>query len=246
MQALASDETETSEITTLVSADPVLASEILQAANSALFGRPRMVRTLRHAITLLGREYLRPVLFTAALRAYLRGPGRNRLFREWWRHSLASALLSDGLASACGGARGESYTAGLLHDIGRLGLMMAVGSENHANLDSLEREREQLGTDHCEAGKILMQKWGLPRELAEAALRHHDDLATMQLSLESLVCLACALAATLGFRATKQARLSDVEELRLQLPSSFHWARRLDAGTLKDALDRRIQTFALP
>lgn len=246
IQALSSDQVETDELTKLISADPVLASEILQAANSALFGLSRQVRSLRHAIVLVGRDYLRPLLFTAALRAYLKAPGRNRLFRAWWRHSLASALLSDGLAAATRGDRGLSYTAGLLHDIGRLGLMMAAGPENYGAPDALDRERARVGIDHCQAGEILMAKWGLPPDLTAVAARHHGDLRdTVEVEPTGLVSLACRLATALGFWTVKPRGSQEPQDVLDEMPVTWAWVRRLDPQQLKDSLERRVQSYEL-
>lgn len=246
IEALAADRVETGELTQLVSADPALASEILQAANSALFGLAHQVRSLRHAIVLVGRDYLRPLLFTAALRAYLKAPGRNRLFRGWWRHSLATALLADGLAAATRRDRGLSYTAGLLHDIGRLGLMMAAGPENYGTPEGLDRERARVGIDHCQAGEILMAKWGLPADLTAAAARHHGELGeTAQAEPVGLVSLACRLATALGFWTVKPRNSQEPEQILEQLPAAWAWVRRLDPQQLKASLERRVQSYEL-
>jgi HD-like signal output (HDOD) protein len=246
IQALSSDQVETGELTRLVSADPVLASEILQAANSALFGLPRQVTSLRHAIVLVGREYLRPLLFTAALRAYLKAPGRNRLFRAWWRHSLASALLGDGLAAATGRNRGLSYTAGLLHDIGRLGLMMAAGPENYGKPDAPDRERSRLGLDHCQAGEILLVKWGLPAELAAAAAHHHSDYEdTAEAEPPVLISLACRLATSLGFWTVKPRQSCPPDQILGALPTAWAWMRKLDPEQLRESLEQRIHSYEL-
>ncbi len=246
IQVLSSDRIETDELTRLVSADPVLASEILQAANSALFGLARQVRSVRHAIVLVGRDHLRPLLFTAALRAYLKAPGRTRYFRAWWRHSLASALLGDGLAAATNRDRPSSYTAGLLHDIGRLGLMMAAGPENYGSPDALDRERARVGIDHCQAGEILIAKWGLPADLALAAARHHGDFQEAAgAEPAALVCLACRLASALGFHTVKPRSARRAEEVREELAAIWAWTRQLDLEQIKDSLERRIRSYAL-
>ncbi len=250
LDALTREEVETQELVQLASADPVLASEILHAANSALFGLPRRVKALQHAIVLVGRNYLRPLLFTAALRAYLKAPGRSRVFQDWWRHSLAGALLADGLAAACRKSRGEAYTAGLLHDIGRLALMMAVGADQYravaarrAPASVLEREQEQFGIDHCQVGKLLLEKWELPRELAEASAQHHDSFRGER-TLASLIRLACSLAAALGFATEKSNPSPNFEDWRAALPEGLEWAQRLEPEPLRKTLEERINAYS--
>jgi HD-like signal output (HDOD) protein len=250
LDALTREELETSELVGLSSADPVLASEILHAANSALFGLPRRVKTLQHAIVLVGRDYLRPLLFTAALRAYLKAPGRSRVFQEWWRHSLACALLADGLAAACQKSRGEAYTAGLLHDIGRLGLMMAVGADRYravaargAPALALEREQEEFGVDHCQVGKLLLEKWELPPELADASARHHDGFHRGR-ALANLVWMACSLATVVGFSTQKPNQPLSLEEWRAGLPPGLDWTHRLEVDALRKTLEERIGVYS--
>jgi HD-like signal output (HDOD) protein len=250
LDALTREELETSELVGLSSADPVLASEILHAANSALFGLPRRVKTLQHAIVLVGRDYLRPLLFTAALRAYLKAPGRSRVYSEWWRHSLACALLADGLAAAGAKSRGEAYTAGLLHDIGRLGLMMAVGADRYQRVaarrspaGALEREREEFGVDHCLAGKLLLDRWELPQELAEASARHHEAAPCGHETADQ-VRAACSLATTLGFWTHRPPEPPNFEQWRAALPRGWEWTRRLEADPLRKALEQRIGAYS--
>lgn len=250
LDVLTREDAETQELVQLASADPVLATEILHAANSALFGLPRRVKTLQHAIVLVGRNYLRPLLFTAALRAYLKAPGRSRVFQDWWRHSLASALLADGLAAACQKSRGEAYTAGLLHDIGRLGLMMAVGADRYRAVaarrspaSALEREQEEFGVDHCQVGKLLLEKWELPPDLADASARHHDGFHRGH-ALANLIWLACSLAAALGFTTEKPNPSPGFEEWRAALPPGLEWTQRLEPEPLRRSLEERISAFS--
>ena len=105
------------------------------------------------------------------------------LLRRCWSHSLACGMFSQELATACFMKADEAYTAGLLHDIGRLGLLAAYPVE-YANVlnvaveysfDVLHCERELFDIDHSEAGAWLAEQWKLPPELSVIAAHHHEN-----------------------------------------------------------------------
>ncbi len=119
LAALADERTAFKEVARLIALDPVLAGEVLRLANSGLYGRRFEVRSVLQAITMLGTKVLSQVTMTAALWRGL--PRRSAPFvREWWRHSIAAALV------ARQGYRDVSpdfaYTAALLHGVGQLAL----------------------------------------------------------------------------------------------------------------------------
>src|SRR5262249_8287152 len=156
-------------------------------ANSGLCGRGQEVRSILHAIALVGLRRISHVVITAAL---WRGiPNRRSPFiKTWWRHSVATALLAEHASKDL--AIDFGYTAGLLHGIGQLALFEHAG-ETYAQfiedavsheVNLLQAERAAHGVDHAElAGKIL-EVWGLPEALREAVAHHHDLHAGSEVS----------------------------------------------------------------
>jgi putative nucleotidyltransferase with HDIG domain len=158
--------------------------------------------------------------------SYLKAALRIAVLRGCWRHSLACALLSEELANACSMHLDRAYTAGLLHDVGRLGLLVAHPAEysklltvtEQNSLDVLEMERKLFDLDHCQAGRRLMAEWKFPEEFHEIAARHHADPAGGEFNLLALVRLACRLSDTLGFHAVKPAHPWTFQEIQAALP----------------------------
>src|SRR5262249_9358500 len=151
-----------------------------------------------------------------------------RVMRACWQHSLASALLAEQLAEMYGVAPAQAYTAGLMHDVGRLGLLMIDGrryaaalDRHHSNVsECLEAERTLFYIDHCQAGLWLTQKWGLPPEFSRVAGCHHEILPGRPRDLASLACAACLLADAMGYAAVGCGEPFSVAEITAQLPST--------------------------
>ena len=108
------------------------------------------------------------------------GPFSTDLF---WGPSVACALVAEALAKETGHAKpGAAFTAGILHDIGRLVmaqfepatfgqvLYRALQRQKHI----WEAEDEQFGFHHAALGAELARRWNFPTELTTAIAEHHD------------------------------------------------------------------------
>jgi putative nucleotidyltransferase with HDIG domain len=148
--------------------------------------------------------------------------------RKVWIHSLATAVIAEEAATVMRVPRDTGYTAGLLHNLGTLGLMCAYPDEysrmlevsNEGGFDLLKTERDLFEIDHCAAGAYLAQDWNFPDELAAAIAVHHDDLVPRQTGLDSLVQVSWRLADAFGYAAFSPDRQWTYEELMAYLPSS--------------------------
>ena len=202
LSVLAEERAPFKEIARLITLDPVLAGEVLRLANSGLYGRWLRVSSLLEAIARLGTGRLSQVAITAALWRGL--PRRTAPFvREWWRHSIAAALL----AQQCGQglSTDHAYTAALLHGIGQLALFEDA-PQDYPNLverayaegrNLLGCEREVFHVDHAALAGLILEAWGLPEKLCEAVAKHHDlDAET---DLAAAVQTGCAAAEHVGF-----------------------------------------------
>lgn len=195
------------EVSAAIAADPAVAAEVLRAANSACYGIRGEVTDLQHAATLLGLDRLRALAATVGLRRYLGSTLQAPAVTRSWRHNLACALTAEQVARRCGGHPGEAYTAGLLHDLGRLALIVAHPVAYPAFLDAtratgrglLHEERAIYGMDHCDAGRWLAEQLMLPKAFQDVALHHHDAAAEGPTGLLVRVGVACRLADHLGY-----------------------------------------------
>lgn len=183
IQQLADDPyADISEFAQLVAQDPALTTRLLKLVNSAYFGCSGRVDTISRAVNLVGIAELRNItLAMAALEVFGGFEHEHFDLLGYWRHSVYTALTARCLARRAGVLHAERlFTAGLLHDIGRL-LIFNLLPESAARIrqrtdqgmDTCEAERAELGFDHAEAGSALLELWRLPKELCVTVALHH-------------------------------------------------------------------------
>jgi putative nucleotidyltransferase with HDIG domain len=157
-------------------ADPVMAAQVLSLANSVRFGARLEITRVKEAIQRVGVPEARRSLLGAGISALF----ASKALHELWAHSQRVAELAWIVAGLCGEDRGAAYTAGLLHDIGRLVFLRQAGeiqAEEWRWIDGgfplLYAETLARGEDHAERGAALLSEWGLPSEIVDAVRLHH-------------------------------------------------------------------------
>ena len=220
-------------------------------ANSALFGVAKEIKTVQNAVVILGLDFIKALAVTVGMRSYVKSAMRIPILRSCWHHSVATALLSRELATASRASGDEAYTAGLLHDIGRIGLMASYPPA-YANMlsvsyeysfDVMEFERDLFDIDHCEAGAWLAEEWGLPKTIALVAQHHHEEPVPHKVDILNFVALGCRLADTLGFSVTGGSRVWTLEEVHACLPESAQVRFHPDAENLKARVTAHIEAL---
>jgi putative nucleotidyltransferase with HDIG domain len=249
LQALSKEDVEIRELTLLISSDAAFSAEIMRLANTALFGLEARIDSLTHAVLLLGLSRVRSLAMTVAImKGYLKGVLKSETLRRCWTHSLSCAFLAEEMAPACGVDKDYAYTAGLLHDIGRLSILVAYPAE-YTNLlrvaednsfDVLECERQLFDIDHCEAGRWLAGQWKLPAEFGDILGRHHSPLDGTRLGVVGLVHLACRLSDTLGFSVLDARQAPAIEQIAAEMPPAVRERVNLDPEELKARIGGRI------
>jgi putative nucleotidyltransferase with HDIG domain len=212
---LAGDPTvSTGRIVNLLQTDPVLTMGLLRVANSPLFAARYEISDVRQAVTYLGLDLVRSLAVTASMRGLI-DTRPNRLAVGFWRHSLATALACRKMCRLAGVPPESAYTAGLLHDVGQLGLMRlfpdyaeTVGGAVGRGDSLIDAEARALGTDHCQAGRWLLSRWRLPLELQNVAAGHErpSSKATCDRALIMVVHAASLAAELMGFAVIPPAR----------------------------------------
>jgi putative nucleotidyltransferase with HDIG domain len=200
----------------LIRADVAFSAELLRIANSPLFACEQKVDTLDHALIMLGMDRLKSLVMTVALRNFLSSAGLAPTFRRCWRHSIACACACEELAAVAGCNTSTAYTSGLLHDVGRLGLLASYPAEYTGMLDAvdehgydvLESERELFDLDHCQAGCLLVRDWALPEEFEAITGSHHLEPAEGPPDDLMIVQLGCRMADALGFSVLTRSAVS--------------------------------------
>jgi putative nucleotidyltransferase with HDIG domain len=196
------------ELSRILVSDAAFSSQVLRVANSALLGSRYEVTSIQRALSALGVHRLRALVVTVAMKNYM-GRGASAPFGRCWRHNLGTALWCDMLADSCNVEKGVGYTGGLLHDIGRMALLMlfptdyALLAQNSAGKtpDNLEAERKLCDVDHCQIGYHLAESWNFPLEISDMIAHHHDAPGPETPRLQLLVQAACIAANMSGFHA---------------------------------------------
>ena len=209
-----------------IEADPAFTAELLRVANSALYGASYQIQSVRRAAMTLGADFVKALAITVAMRVYLKTALRLPILRRCWRHSLACGILAEELSLATFDDVGAGYTAGMLHDIGRMGLLATypaeyaglLGAPVEHSVDLLQRERELFEVDHCQAGEWLARKWKLPPELESIAARHHEE-PDQDAGTLNRVRVACRLADALGFSVIRGESCGEYLSLVARLSS---------------------------
>jgi putative nucleotidyltransferase with HDIG domain len=248
---LAERDVDIAKVAALIASDPLLSARTLQFANSALFGLAQPVQNVRHALTMLGLERTRSITVTAATAAYSRAALRTAELRRCWQHTIATAVLAEELSRCCHAFTESAYAAGILHDVGRLGLLVAYPNEYESTirdcasrcLDLLDFERETFGVDHAEAGRMLADRWNLPEDFRVVAGRHHDRIEDPELTLLKIVHIACRLADFFHYDVVKPLQEPMLDEILSGLPGSAQDKFLLRMDSISKRLHSAVHGF---
>lgn len=163
----------------VIARDPAIAAKVLKVANSAAYGFSHQVDGLQLAVSLLGLvETYSVVVSSAVLNVFDRSQTFD--YMSFWLQSTACAGLAKALMPLVNQkGRSGAFTAGLLHDIGRVALVQAAPRQYESvkaglvGAQLVAEEERVLGFSHTEAGAQLARRWDLPVELAECIRFHH-------------------------------------------------------------------------
>ena len=213
----------------VVRTDVVLSAKMLALVNSAYFAPPSPVESLNEALFFLGYEQVHRLAVAIGLGGIMnrKAAGYAMDEGEFWRHSLLTAKAGELVARDWRKSEANvGYTAGLLHDIGKLVLNQTLdrGSQEQMRRAIEERgqaglvaEQNLLGTNHAEVGAALLRKWNLPEHIVEAVEFHHEHAGSEE-RLPAVIALADGMAhiATSGVSGLTETTEKDLLE-RLQI-----------------------------
>lgn len=189
------------QIERIVAKDVGMAAKMLQLANSAFIGTHGRVSSLLQAVSLIGTETVRTLVLSVYV--FSRCDGNSEVaayLPALWDHSVAAASLAQRIASSQGCTKAvveESFTAGLLHDIGKVILLTEMLGEYRQVLGTnagsiLRLELEHMGCTHAHVGAYWMSIWGLPVPLLHAVAFHHSPSDTKETQFSSLTAVHVA------------------------------------------------------
>ncbi|MBP7146464.1 MAG: HDOD domain-containing protein [Acidobacteria bacterium] len=176
-------DTTADQLRAVIECDPALTATVLRLANSALFTLLKPVTTLKQAIILIGFLRLRSLIFTSVASRLRDAIPPEATEQRWliWEHAIVTALGARYLVEKRGEDwYEEAFICGLLHDCGRLVLL---GQKTDDYVDLMLQsggalplpgpERQRIGIDHQQIGRMLLEQWNLGPLLAETAGAHH-------------------------------------------------------------------------
>ncbi len=173
----------------VISKDQSSSSKLLRAANSSIYGIPQRVETVTEAISFLGFQEVKNLVIALSIIKIFgdmdnhEKKGLNPV--DLWKHSIAVGVISRIIGREAGIKRLDNFfTAGILHDIGKLFFFKFFPEEyeeviNYAILNGIthkEAEKQLLGITHSVAGDLIAEKWKLPKNLKNAICFHSSGL----------------------------------------------------------------------
>jgi putative nucleotidyltransferase with HDIG domain len=215
-----------SEYEAVVQMDMTLTINLLRMANSAYFGFSRKIGSVREAITLLGVRRLFEISAMAAMDAVVPPilAGYEMDSNDFWCHSVAVAVLAERVVKERKlAAPSITFTAALLHDIGKLVISSYLVGRipdlqvvlNDKRMSLIECEQELLGADHAQVGAELAVTWNLPDDVAEVIAKHHTPNSLKGGKgrvLVDLVHVTDCLAHSMGFFVTAEEQKYQADE----------------------------------
>lgn len=196
---------DTKRVANLIETDPAIATKVLKMANSAYYGMSGKVTSIQHASVVLGYKTLGELITLAAASSLLgsRLHGYDLDSGALWQHSLGVAFGSKFIARHKNPSlENNAFSAGLIHDVGKLVLDRPVLNRKKLFDEFLEggewsffsAEKKILGFDHAEIGYDICEHWKIPDILAKAIRYHHNPWQDGQDELVAIVFMADTIA----------------------------------------------------
>jgi len=222
------------EISAFISNDPALTTKVLKMVNSAIYGFPGRIASVSHATMLLGLNVIKGLLLGVSVFELM-----QKTMNGLYEHSLACAIASRVIAQKKGMKEPEEVSvAGLLHDIGKVILMLEFQKEYEAAMNDaqtksisiFEAEKGQFNATHANVGSWLAEKWRFPRNLIEVIEFHHRPALSKNAPMETaIVHMADLLVRAGGFGFAGEIFVPEVN------PAAFELLN-LSEADIKDVL----------
>jgi putative nucleotidyltransferase with HDIG domain len=207
-----------------ISLDQSLAAKVLKLANTSYYGANSRATTIQQAVTVLGISNVKNLIRLSIFSKHLPS-ARCRGFdaKAFWRHNMATAICAELISRKLHLKHDFAFTAGLLHDIGRLVLVshfpkkyekVLAHAESH-DCSLIDAERSVLGLDHVAVGLVLALQWNFSEAIQDGIRGHHEPNDKDLNSVASIIHVANAIVHALD--------LSETENELMPAVSQFAW-----------------------
>lgn len=197
--------TSADELGEVISMDQALAAKVLKLVNSSFYGFPGKIKTLPHAIALLGFSSIRNIVLTASIIGAFSTKNKQEglNLKDFWLHSIAVGALAKTISKTLKLSNPDEYfLSGLLHDMGKLVLQLHLTPEylevfvhiKESPMHILNAEEAVLGVSHSDVGAWLARHWKLPQDIINSIEYHHKPSLSLNPISPSVIQLSDILA----------------------------------------------------
>ncbi|MDQ8185738.1 HDOD domain-containing protein [Pelagicoccus sp. SDUM812002] len=236
VSALNSDDCSIDDVAEAIANDLALSAKLLETVNSSFYGLDQNVSDIKHAVSQLGLSNTRNIVLAAHIFSQVgKDPEHLSLVKEIWHHSIsvAGAARRISLHETRGPkAAEEAYSAGLLHDIGKL-VLIGVVPEQYIEAQRLARDEshspwqaefKHIGCDHAEVGGYLLSRWGLPGAINETVALHHRPANSCHGTFTTLAAVHAANAIVRKRRNPLHADATPITNFFIEIGKNEQWA----------------------
>jgi HD-like signal output (HDOD) protein len=172
------------ELSRMITSDPMMTAKILRVANSPYYGMEQKLNSISHAIMIIGLANLKGIIFSEGLLNILSEKSfhRDQTMQALWQHATYTAICASYMGYLFRGLnQGTLFTLGILHDIGKFLMLklphlpqesMAATRTYSANW-TIKEEEDTFGINHALVGRLALQHWGLSELMVETVSLHH-------------------------------------------------------------------------
>jgi len=205
------------ELENIIKIDPALCAKVLKVANSAQYARPREIKSLQMAITLLGFKTIKSFVLLYSASNMMPGIQKTGFYKSFWRHSVITAFLAKAIIINCQyrDLAEIAFLSGLFHDIGQPAFFLAHGKEYmelheraSQSLKPIEDlEEEDYQTNHKDLGASILESWNFPEIYIHVAneheslnIRSHHKMMIIYTSIADIISMKLGYALSISNR----------------------------------------------
>ncbi len=202
--------TSANDVSNIIHKDQALTTKVLKLVNSAFYGFPGKIKTIQHAVVIIGFNKVKNIVMAASLFDMTKDRDSDLLnIPDFWTYSLTTAIAAQEVIKEVDSniIPDDIFVAGLIHSLGTLILdqvfpqeFRSVLARHRESTDKIiDIEKQILGFSHMQAGEWATEKWDLPKVLC-SSIRYYQTptLANSDFEAVASVHIGSVIAKSLG------------------------------------------------